>query len=180
MCHLHPKNPFVWPWKIFWSPVEHFFFSLIRPFLAIFEVRIKHSCDHTLEAGPNLMCPSSWALNSDNFPFFWILYCSSRTRVTAVWSLVNICWLKFQQILTDLQTAVTQVPDEQLRIQKKGKSSKFNAQDDGHIKSGPTVEVWSHGGFILTSKIAKNHFMRLKQDVPQDSKNNSQIKRKGF
>ena len=40
------------------------------------------------------MCPSSWALNSDNFPFFWTLYCSSRTRVTAVGSSVNICWLK--------------------------------------------------------------------------------------
>ena len=36
----------------------------------IFEVRIKPSCDHTFSAGPNLMCPSSWALNSDNFPFF--------------------------------------------------------------------------------------------------------------
>ena len=66
----------------------------IRRFLVIFEVRIKPSCDHTLTAGPNLMCPSSWALNSDNFPFFWTLYCSSRTRVTAVWSSVNICWLK--------------------------------------------------------------------------------------
>ena len=100
----------------------------IRRFLVIFEVRIKHSCDHTLTAGPNLMCPSSWALNSDNFPFFWTLYCSSRTRVTAVWRLVNICWnfahtgagsqteplwLKFRQISTDLLTAVTQVPDEQ-------------------------------------------------------------------
>ena len=45
--------------KIFLSPVEHLFFSLIWHFLAIFEVRIKPSCDHTFTAGPNLMCPSS-------------------------------------------------------------------------------------------------------------------------
>ena len=88
-------------------------FSLIWQFLAIFEVRIKPPCDHTFTAGPNLMCPSSWALNSDNFPFFWILYCSSRTRVTAVGSSVNICWNFSQQILTELQTAVTRVLDEQ-------------------------------------------------------------------
>ena len=50
------------------------------------------------------------------------------------------------------------------------KSSKFNAQDDGHIQSGPTVKVWSHGGFILTSTIAKNCLVRLKKCVPQDSK----------
>ena len=89
-------------------------------------------------------------------------------------------WLKFQQILTDFQTAVTWVLDEQYRIQKKGKSSEFNAQDDGHIKSGPTVEVWSHGGFILTSIIAENRLIKLKKGIPQDSKNLSKVKRKGF
>ena len=110
---VHSKNVLTYLQKNFWSPVQHPCFSPIEYFLGKNEVRIKPSCDHTLTAGPNLMCPSSWALNSDNFPFFWILYCSSRTRVTAVGSSVNICWLKFQQILTDLQTAVTQVLDEQ-------------------------------------------------------------------
>ena len=62
------------------------------PHNAIFEVRIKPSCDYTFTAGPNLMCPSSWASNSDNFLFFWILYCSSRTQVIAVWRSVNIWW----------------------------------------------------------------------------------------
>ena len=89
--------------------MEYSFFSHNRRFFKIFEVQIKPSCDHIFTAGPDLMCPSSWALNSDDFPFFWILYCSSRTRVTAVWSSVNICWLKFQQILTELQTALTLV-----------------------------------------------------------------------
>ena len=32
------------------------------------------------------MWSSSSASDSDDFPFFWILYCSSRTLVTAVWS----------------------------------------------------------------------------------------------
>ena len=110
---VHSKNVLTYLQKNFWSPVQHPFFSPIDYFLGKNEVRIKPSCDHTLTAGPNLMCPSSWALNSDNFPFFWTLYCSSRTRVTAVGSSVNICWLKFQQILTELPTAVTRVLDEQ-------------------------------------------------------------------
>ena len=58
------------------------------------------------------------------------------------------------EILIDLQTAVTQVLDEQWKIQKKGKSSECNAQDDRHIKSGPAVKVQSHEGFILASKNA--------------------------
>ena len=110
------------------SRVGHILFGLIKWFLAIFEVRIKPSWDYTFTAGPDLMWSSSSASNSDDFPFFWILYCSSRTRVTAVWRLFNICWnfahtgagsqteplwLKFQQISTDLQTAVTRVLDEQ-------------------------------------------------------------------
>ena len=61
------------------------------PHEAIFEVRIKPSCDYTFTAGPDLMCPSSSASNSDDFPFFWILYCSSRTQVISVGSSVNIC-----------------------------------------------------------------------------------------
>ena len=48
------------------------------------------------------------------------------------------------------------------RGSKKGKSSEFNAQDDGHIKSGPAVKVWSQEGFILTSK---NH-----QKLPNKAK----------
>ena len=60
---------------------------------------------------------------------------------------------RFWQILTDLQTAKAQVPDEQQRIQKKGKSSEFNPRDDEQVKSGPAVKVQSREGFILTSKI---------------------------
>ena len=48
------------------------------------------------------------------------------------------------------------------RGSKKRKSSEFNAQDDGHIKSGPVVKVWSQEGFILTSK---NH-----QKLPDTAK----------
>ena len=45
---------------------------------------------------------------------------------------------------------------------KKQKSSEFDAEDDRHIKLGPAVKVWSHEGFILTSKIAKKCQKRLK------------------
>ena len=57
-----------------------------------------------------------------------------------VWLLAPV-WLKLQQILTDLQTAVTRVLDGQWRIQKKGKLSEFDAEDDDYIKSGPAVKV---------------------------------------
>ena len=33
------------------------------------------------------MCPSSWKLFVDDFPLFWFLSSSSRTRARAVWSL---------------------------------------------------------------------------------------------
>ena len=86
-------------------------------------------------------------------------------------------------MLTKLQTAVTRVLDEQKRIQKKEKSSEFNAQDDGHIKSGQAVKAWSQWSFILTSKITKN-----RQKSPNEAKTRcstglqkkSQVKCKGF
>ena len=43
--------------------------------------------------------------------------------------------------MTELRTAVTRVPDEQKGIQKKGKSSEVDAEDDDHIKSGPAVKI---------------------------------------
>ena len=89
-------------------------------------------------------------------------------------------WLKFQQLLTELQTAVTWVLDEQYGIQKKQKSSEFDAEDDGHIKMGPAVKVWSHEGFILTSKIAKKCLMRLKNGCSTGLQNLFERQEKGF
>ena len=40
-----------------------------------------------------------------------------------------------------LQTALARVLDELERNQKKGKSPKYNFQDDGYIGSGPAVHV---------------------------------------
>ena len=40
-----------------------------------------------------------------------------------------------------LQTVVTWVLDELERNPKKGESSKYNFQDDGHVSSGPVVHV---------------------------------------
>ena len=86
---LAPQKPFQLTLEKF---LESHLTPVFWPHWAIFEVRIKPSCDYTFKAGPDLTCSSFRGLNSDNFPFFWILYCSSRTRVTAVGSLVNICW----------------------------------------------------------------------------------------
>ena len=119
---LAPQKPFQLTLEKF---LESHLTPVFWPHWAIFEVRIKPSCDYTFTAGPDLTCPSFRGLNSDNFPFFWILYCSPRTRVTVVWRSVNIyshtgwvwlpapVWQKFQQMLTKLQNAVTRVIDEQ-------------------------------------------------------------------
>ena len=40
-----------------------------------------------------------------------------------------------------LPTALARVLDELERNQKKGKSSKYNFQDDGHLISGPAVHI---------------------------------------
>ena len=39
---------------------------------------------------------------------------------------------------------------------KKRKIFRFNANDDGNMKSGPAVKVKSNEGLILTSKIPEN------------------------
>ena len=50
---------FFWPWKIFWSPVQHPRFSPIEQFLAIFGWRLEPSCDHTFRDGLDLTCSYS-------------------------------------------------------------------------------------------------------------------------
>ena len=44
-------------------------------------------------------------------------------------------------IITKLQTALARFLDELERNQKKGKSSKYNFQNDGYIGSGPAVHI---------------------------------------
>ena len=41
-----------------------------RLFLAYFEVGLQPSCNQTYTTGDELMCPSSWKLYVDDFPFF--------------------------------------------------------------------------------------------------------------
>ena len=46
---------------------------------------------------------------------------------------------------------------------KKGKSSKFNPQNDEQVKSSPALKVWSHEGSNLYPKMIKNGSIGLKQ-----------------
>ena len=46
--------------------------------------------------------------------------------------------------------------------------------------SGPAVKVWSHEGFILTSKIATDHLLRPKRMCPMRLQNCFQGQMKGF
>ena len=63
-----------------------------------FKVRTEPPCGHTFTAGLELSWPTFPALNSENFPFFWFLFCSYRTRVIAFWTLVII----FQNVRNSL------------------------------------------------------------------------------
>ena len=93
------------------------------------------------------MCPSSWKLYVDDFPFFG----SSIACLEPELELFEVWEINVQQIIIivnginsqipKLQRALTWVLDELERNQKKGKSSKNNFQDDGHLSSGPAVHV---------------------------------------
>ena len=94
---------------------------------------------------PNLMCPSSWKLYVDDFPFFWFLSSLSRTRARAVWSLgdqhaTNHHHRQWHQLPNSQTLNSSSSGSRRAREEpKKGKSSKYNFQDDGHLSSGPAV-----------------------------------------
>ena len=93
------------------------------------------------------MCPSSWKLYVDDFPFFWFLSSLSRTRARAVWSLgvwelmplamMMICRTFFSQTSNSSSSESRWAREEP----KKGKSSTYDFQDDGHISSCPFVHA---------------------------------------
>ena len=109
-------------------------------FFAIFKVRKEPPCDYTFKAGPKMKWPSSCPLNFGEFSFFKNLCSSFRTWDRAVWSSVNICWISYssktkaavtrpmmmiQQMLTELQTALSRVQNELERFKKKKKFIKI-------------------------------------------------------
>ena len=93
------------------------------------------------------MCLSSSKLYLDDFPFFG----SSQAHLEPELELFEVWEINVRQIIIianginsqtpKLQTALARVLDELERNQKKGKSSKYNFQDDGHISSSPVVHV---------------------------------------
>ena len=80
-------------------------YEILTQKLAIFEVRIEHSCDSTFTARLNWTWPSSSPWNSDDFPFFWFLHCTSRIRARPFWKLVNICQNLINQLCRPGQPA---------------------------------------------------------------------------
>ena len=58
---------------------------------------------------------------------------------------------------------ITQLPEGLERFQKKGKSSEFNPQNYEHVKSSPSLKVWSHESVKDTVKFDK----RVKLRVPK-------------
>ena len=93
------------------------------------------------------MCPSSWKLYVDDFPFFG----SSLACLEPELELFEVWEINVRQIIIianginsqtpKLQTALARVLDKLERNQKKGKSSTYNFQDDGHISSCPVVHI---------------------------------------
>ena len=93
------------------------------------------------------MCPSPWQLYLDDFPFFSF----PSARLEPELELFEVWEIMVRQIIIianginsqahKLQTALARVLDELERNQKKGKSSTYNFQDDGHISSCPVEHV---------------------------------------
>ena len=92
-------------------------------------------------AGPEPMYPSFWKLYLDDFPFFG----SSLAHLETELELFEVWEIMVRQIIitiiTKFQTALARFLDELEGNQKKGKSSKYNFQNDGYIGSGPAVHI---------------------------------------
>ena len=52
--------------------------------LLLFYLILTPLCDHTFKVGLDLTCSSSQGLNSDDFPFFYFLNRTSRSRISSI------------------------------------------------------------------------------------------------
>ena len=96
-----------------------------------------------------------------------------------VWLLAPV-WLKFQHILTDLQTAVTRVLDEQWRIQKKKNHQNLTLK---MMVTSNQVQLWRYShtrDLFIPQKLLKIASWRKKAGVQRDSKKNSKLEWKSF
>ena len=107
---LNPRNTFILPWNTF--PCNTLIFAL-KAILRFFEASIEPLCDYTLIAGLDMMCPSSWQLNFDYFPFFSssFAYLEPKLERFEDWSI--FVRMSEQQILIKLQNTLTRVLDKQ-------------------------------------------------------------------
>ena len=108
------------------------------------------------------MCPSSWKLYLDDFPFFG----SSLACLEPELELFEVLEINVRQIIIIANGINSQTSNsfcsgsrrarEEL---KKGKSYTYNFQDDGHISSCPVVHVYLQEACNPTSKYAKNSWL---------------------
>ena len=78
------------PWGIFAGRTPNLVMKFWPKKNTKFEVRTKPPCGYTFTAGLELSWPTFPALNSDDFSFFWFLYCSSWARVRRFKTSINI------------------------------------------------------------------------------------------
>ena len=103
---------------------------------------------------------------------FFLFFGSSLAHLEPELELFEVWEINVRQIIIianginsqtpKLPRALTWVLDELGRNPKKGKSSKYNFQDDGHHSSGPAVHCQFQEGNISTSKIAKDRRLGVK------------------
>ena len=54
----------------------------------------------------------------------------------------SLIFLKCHQFPINLKIGLSRLPEVRSKVQKKGKSSKFNPRNDGQVKSSPSHHVW--------------------------------------
>ena len=98
------------------------------------------------------MCPSSWKLYVDDFPFFWFLSSSSRTQVRALWSFGVGELMPLARLSPKLQTALAWVLDKLERNQKKRKSYGKHMRNNWELRKRGFLIRFGHTKALLLKK----------------------------
>ena len=120
-----------------------------------FAVILTPSCEQTFREGLNLTCSSSQGLNFEDFPFFYFLNRTSRSRVSPIQRFTTQQISQMSPISYKSLNGATSASRSSIEEVKKGKSSKFNPRDDEQVKSSPSLKVWSDDGVKITAKFEK-------------------------
>ena len=77
----------------------------------------------------------------------------------------SLIFLKCHQFPINLKIGLSRLPEVRSKVQKKGKSSKFNPRNDGQVNSSPSLKAWLYEGSNLYPKITFDIFSEIAQQM---------------